>query len=356
MATDIFAITDTYQLMQAVERIKQPASYLVDTFFPNRMPVATSDYIAVEYRKGKRLLAPYITKGSRGVNINRDSSQVKIYAPPMVGPRRVISISDVAMRQFGEQPIFSTMTPGERAAAMQARDLVELLGMIQNRKNKMAADILQTGTTVIKGLADDGVTERIDTVDFGSSMIGTVTADWKIATTSIYDDLMGVSKRIQENTGEIPRLCICGANVEKYLLGNKEILDWLQIPNRQNLAMASFAPTFTAPQARFIGQIPALNMEFVSYLETYTDDDGKVKPFIDPDTVIVCNPGKGKQLYGAIDILDGQTKRFERYAAENVPHYVINEEAQQMSLVVYSRFLLVPDLLDDFVTMKVSNF
>ena len=154
-------ITSTYDLLPVVERIKQPASYLVDTFFPNVMPTSNSDYVTVEYRKEGRLLAPYIVKGSRGVNINRGTSRINLYKAPLVGPRRVIGLEDISLRQFGETPVFSTVTPAERAARMQANDLTELLRMIQNRKNKQAAEILQAGKTKIRGYADDGVTVEI---------------------------------------------------------------------------------------------------------------------------------------------------------------------------------------------------
>ena len=49
---------DTISLMAAMERIKPPASFLLDTFFPNVPPTVTTSVIMTEYRKGGRRLAP----------------------------------------------------------------------------------------------------------------------------------------------------------------------------------------------------------------------------------------------------------------------------------------------------------
>ena len=346
-------ITDTYQLIGTVEQIKKPASYLVDTWFPRQMPVSYTPWVSVEYRKEGRLLAPYIVKGTKGVNINRGKSRINNYAAPMVGPRRVIGLGDIELRQFGEQPIFSSIRPEERAARMQAQDLTELLRLIENRKNRMAADILQTGKTKIRGYADDGQTVEEDEIIFDWNGLINPTKPWNQAGATIYDDIKGASERIQEDSGYIPTLMLCGKNVEQYLLNNTELFKWMSLPNRQNVTMLSFAPHYTSPQARFVGHISALNMEIISYSETYTDDDGQVKPFLDPDTVIIGNPGKGKQLYGAITFMN-QAGNWQTIAANNVPVYLADPNAQQSSLTIFSRFVLVPEIMDDWLCMKVK--
>lgn len=352
--TNIFGIQDTVTLLQAVEQMKDPATYLVDTFFPQKLPTAFTDYVAVEYRKGKRLLAPYIVKGSKGVNIARDSAQAKFYTAPLMGPRRVLSIQDVESRMFGETPIYSTISPEERAARLQAQDLVDLKKMLANRKNKMAADILQTGETLIKGYADDGQTFTQDTIKFDWTGNLPITVSWDNPAADIYSDIQTAVETIAENTGEYPTLMLCGKNVERYLIKNDEIKNWLMIPNRQNLTMASFAPRYDSINSRYIGQISALGLEVRSYIETYTDDDGTVKPFIDPDTVIIANPGKGKQLSGKVTLIE--SSGVKSYVAEFVPHYTIDENAQQMTLALYSRSLLVPDVIDDWITIRTAGF
>lgn len=349
---NIFGVKDTVAIIQAIEQKKDPATFLVDTFFPNKMPTSFSDSVAVEYKKGKRTLAPYIVKGSKGVNIGRGTAQAKIYTAPIMGPRRVLSLQDIESRIFGETPIYSSVKPEERAATLQAQDLDELRGMISNRKNKMAADILQTGQTVVKGFADDGETFVQDTIGFdwgGNLSVGT---SWDDTSADIYGDIQAAVEKIGEDTGEFPTLMVCGKNIERYLRNNKEIFDWLMVPNRGNLAMVSFAPRYDSNNSRYIGNISSLGLEVRSYIETYTDDDGEVKPFIDPDTVIIGIPGRGKQLSGRITLIESTGPK--SYVSEYVPHYVIDENAQQMSLALYSRQLLVPDVIDNWVCLRTK--
>lgn len=349
---NIFGIQDEITLLQAVENFKDPATFLVDTFFPQKVPTAFTDTVAIEYRKGKRVLAPYIVKGSKGVNVNRETAQAKSYKAPLMGPRRILSIEDIESRMFGETPIFSTVKPEERAAQLQAQDLAELKKMIANRKNKMAADILQTGETVIKGYADDGITFTQDTISFDWNGNLTVATSWDNPAATIYADIQAAVEKIGEDTGEFPTLMLCGKNIAKYLLANNEIKNWLMIPNRENLAMMSFAPRYNTINTQYIGTISALGLEVISYIETYTDDDGTVKPFINPDSVIIANPGKGKQLSGRITLLENSGVK--SYVAEYVPHYSIDTNAQQMSLALYSRSLLVPDVIDDWICLQTK--
>ena len=348
-----FEITDTYTLLATVENIKLPNTYLADTFFPNRQAVF-SDYFAIEYRESQRSLAPAIVRDSGGVNIGRGKSKIARYAIPTFGAKRVISIDDLRQRQFGEEFIFSKVTPEERQARMQAEDLVELLRLHANRRNKVAADILTTGKTTLKSYADDGRVIEQEEIDFGWNGLITPTTDWTDSDATIYDDLYAVSERIQESTSTIPTLAICGKNVEKYLLANKQLKEWLAIPNRENLAMLSLAPTFTDVQARFIGYLSALNLTFTGYYATYRDDDGTVKPFIPDDCLLICNPGLGTIYTGAVTLLEADGN-FRTYASEYVPQYLSNIEARQISLTVYSRFLPVPRLMDDWCCLKVAQ-
>ena len=346
---NIFEIRDTVTLLQAVELIKPAASYLTDTFFSRKEPVANTSMVAVEYRKGKRLLAPYIVKGSRGVNIGRDSATGKMYRAPMVGPRRVFGVADLEMRQFGEVPAFSQMTPAERAAAMQAQDLKDLLAMIRNRQNQMAADILTTGKTVIKGYADDGKTFIEDTIDYQFENVKAVPAtNWTNASATIYEELKAGIEQIAEDTGSLPTMLLCGSGIEKCLLNNKELKEWLSAANRQNWMMASVQPKYLAPQTRYIGTISALGIEIYSYYETYTDESGDVKPFIPENAAILITPDMGRQSFGAVTLID-KSAGVVTYAAEAVPKYTIDELNNEMSLAVYSRFIMIPDDIQSWI-------
>lgn len=348
---NIFGITDTITLIEAVELFKQPATYLLDTFFTQKMPVANTSMVGFEIYKGKRQLAPYIVRGSRGIDIAREKVDARFYTSPMIGARRVISIQDIESRIFGEQPIFTTLSPEERAAQLQARDLQELLRRISNTKNKMCAEILTTGKVEVAGFADDGEKIIEDTIDFNWTNARTKT--WSNASADIYGDLEDAVNQIAEDTGELPTMLLCGKNIEKYFLNNKAMKDWLMVSNRQNLTLASLQPHYISPQSRYLGTISALGLEIYSYLESYYDDNTKtVKPYIPADMAIVIKPGKGKQLYGAVTLIEEGGA--STYSAEYVPVYNNDTKAQVMSLSIYSRFLPVPNDVCDWVSFTVN--
>ena len=347
-------INDSLSLSKAIEQIKPESRFLVDTFFPNIMPPALTKMVGVEYRKYGRNLAPYVVSGGHGVNIGRAGSIMKYYAPPLLGARRIVSPEDIEHRDFGEQPIYTTMTPAERASRIQSRDLKELSGMVENRKNQMASEILTTGKLTIKGYADDGVTPRDDSISFDWNGKMTPTIPWNNSNADILGDLERASEKIQEDAGQIPTVMIVGKNVARYLLKNAEILSWLSIPSRENFALMSMQPKLTSPQIMRIGLIQMLNLEIYSYFETYQDESGNLRNYIDDNLIIIGIPGFGSQLYGSITLLNNNGQ-FETYSTQLLPHYHANQDTQSLALTVYSRVILVPTVVDSWISMNVLD-
>lgn len=345
---------DTLTLMQAMERIKAPASFLLDTFFPNVPEAAPSTKIAVEYRKKGRSLAPFVSRGAKGINMKRAGSKVAIYEPPMMGPRTVVDPVQVMERGFGEN-IVSSVTPAQRAAKMQAEDLAYLQSTIINRKNKMAADILSKGSCVIEGYADDGKTVVLDTIDFDWDQKVTPAVQWDKPGATIYEDIKALSETIQENSGMIPTVMVCGKNIENYLLNNDQIMKWLAIPNAANLQIMNFAPKYISPQVRYIGRIMGLNIDMYSYTETYTNDNGVATSFIDANDVVLGVPGRGRQLHGAVTLLNDEGNGYTTYSGIYVPYYSGNKDTQELALTMYSRCVLAPEFVDDWGVIKAKG-
>lgn len=353
MALEDVSFKDTYTMMQAMDRIKPPASFLVDTFFPIVPATSLTTKIGVEYRKGARRLAPFIISGSGGVNMAREQSKLDFYEPPMMGPRRILSPDDISNRGFGES-VISSQTPEQRANQILAKDLVDLQSTIMNRKNKMAADILTGGQCEIKGYAADGKIVKTDTVKFDDwTQKLTPSVKWDQANADIYGDMAEISSSIQENAGMVPTVGICGRNIMDYILGNDAMMKYMSISNNANLSLLNFQPRIVAPQVMFMGRILSLNLELYSYTETYTDEEDNVKSFIGDDDVIIGIPGRGKQLHGAVTLVEG--KSFKTYSGNYVPAYRANEDDNTVSLSMYSRCVLVPETVDDWGTIKAKE-
>ena len=350
---DLFTFEGSVTLLKAVEKIDRPANFLSEMFFPKKQALET-DFAAIEYRKVNRNIAPYVVSGARGVNIARGTTKVKTFFAPNFAASRVIGIEDLRRRQFGEIPnIFNAVKPEERLAKLQAQDLLELTELIENRRGVMAAEILQTGKLNLRSYADDGRLVSEETIDFDcSANIVSPTVHWDNAAAKIYSDLLSASETIQEATGTIPTVAICGRNIENYLIQNDEIKTWLMVPNRENMTMINLQPHFTGVQARFIGRITSLNLDLYSYSQTYFDDEGNKKYFVGEDNVIM-GTRNGSTCYFPITLM--QNGQPYTVSANVVPQYTYNDEARTRRLTVYSRFVQVPETFGDWITIKARG-
>lgn len=350
-----FLIDEGITLLQAIEKIQTPANFLTSQFF-NETVMSPNNTVALETRKAGRLLAPAIVKNAKGVNVDRTTATAKWYSPFTFAPRRVIGLEDVSRRIFGEVPnLYGSLTPEQRAARMQAEDLADLLKLHENRREQMAAELLQTGKLSMKAYADDGELAQLDTIEYGVPGIKKLTGTkiWSNAAADIYGDLLSASEQIQKDTGVIPTIAICGKNIERYLIKNTEILNWLMIPNRQNLAMASLEPRFTSPETRFIGRIGALNLDLYSYAKTYLDENLQAVPFIGDNTIIIAAPNIGSTVYCPVTIFSKE-QSFQTVLSQYVPKYTINEESETLSLTIYSKCLIVPRDVESWITLTVA--
>ena len=355
MAKFAIDMDDTVSLIKTVEQFKPEARFLVDTFFPNVLPTSLSESIAIEYRKFGRSLAPYVVPGARGINIGRTGTIIRQYTPPILAPRRIITAQELMHRQDGEPLTEAGMNYSERAVMIQSRDLRELTSMIANRKNQMAAEILTTGKLTLKGYADDGITPRDDSIIFDWNGKMTPTTPWSSLSADVYADLKRASEKIQEEAGIVPTVMICGRNVAQYLIKNADIYKWLSVPSRENFALMSLQPKLESPQIMRIGIIQSLNLEIYSYFETYQDENGNLQRFIGDNQIIIGVPGFGSQAYGAIPILEQNSKTFTTYSAQYIPVYHSNQDTQSVSLTVYSRVILVPTMVDSWISMNVTE-
>ena len=346
-------VNDTIQLIKATERIKPPQTFLSDVFFPT-VETYPSPSVLIEYRTvGSSKLAPYVVRGSKGQQVQREGSVMARYDPPLMAPRRVITQSDMMMRGFGETPFYSTISAEERQARLQMDDLRDLVDMIANRKNQMAAELLSTGKITVEGYDDYGTKQFIDEITFEHNADAVIMVPWSNANAKIYEDLQAMSETIQENSGMVPTVLIVGKNVPGYLLKNSNIKEWLGIPNRLTGNFVSFQPTFQSPQVQYIGQINALNLEVYCYNGTFRAENGTVTRYVGENDVIMGIPGRGRCIHAALPLLIDH--EFRNISAPYVPKYTVNDEENILALTVWTKFVLVPDYACDWVHATVAT-
>jgi len=344
-------LNDTRIMLAALEQSYPPQTLLRDTFFPN-MVTSASELIDIEYKKGGRRLAPFISSGG-GVNVERTGSEVKSYKPPMMAPKRPTTVQNINQRAFGE-PVYSSVSPEQRAAFLRATDLKELREMCTRRMEWMCAQLLVFGTFNVVGYSDDGKTSKTDTVtlDWTQKDTLTDTDTWDHAAADIYGNLQDASQTVSRNSGSTPEIGICSNKTGRYLLDNTAIKDWLLRP-RENISLMSIAPRIVQPGITRIGIIESINLEIYAYDGIYVDDSGATQQFIPDDYFIMGVPGRGRQMFGAVTQLE-QDQVWRSYQGAYVPKVWGDVGSDVQEVRVASRGIPVPEFIDDWYTLKVK--
>jgi hypothetical protein len=345
-------INNTYSLLQALEQSFLPQTLFRDTFFPNPLTFPTKT-VMMDYRKGNRKLAPFVAKGGSGKNVGRTGFSTKEYEPPMMAPDRPTTNENVESRGFGEN-VFSTMTPEQRAQLLRAQDMADLTDMNTRRIEWMCAHLMLFGQFEAKGYADDGETVIIDTVtypDWTQKLTLTGSDMWTDANADMYGQMQEMSQTVSRNSGRVPDVSIGSYKTCNKILKNASILQYLLIPNAQNLSLMSIQPRIISPGVVRIGYIQSLNLEIYAYDGIYEDDDGDIQQYIPDGYFVMGVSGRGSQLFGAVTQLE-QDGVWRTYQGANVPK-VWNETGKDVQKIrVASKCVPKPEFIDDWYTLK----
>lgn len=349
MAIDI---NNTYTLLQALEQSFPPQTLFRDTFFPDIKTFVTKT-VLMDYRKGSRVLSPFVSKSGGGVNVGRSGFSTKEYEPPMMAPQRPTTNADVENRVFGEN-VFSTVTPEQRAQQLRAQDMADLTDMNTRRIEWMCAQLMLFGQFHAAGYADDGKTQIIDTVtypDWTQKLTLTGTDMWTDASSDIYGQIQEMSQTVSRNSGRVPDVAIGSYATCNKILKNASIIDYLMIPNAQNMSLMSIQPKIVSPGVVRVGYIQSLNLEIYAYDGIYEDATETIQQYIPDGYFIMGVSGRGSQLFGAVTQLEQDGVR-RTYQGANVPK-VWNETGKDVQMLrVASKCVPKPEFIDDWYTLK----
>lgn len=351
-----FDINETRTLLGVVERKFRPNPVLVNTFFPNAVTYPTS-VLDVDYKKGGRKLAPFVVPGGKGVNIGRDGVVTRSYKAPMMRPKRILTVDDLSKRAAGEA-VYSTRTPEQRAEEYRAGDLRDLEDCCLRREEFMAAQLLINGEYEIKGYADDGKVQLVDTIAFDFTQELNLSGQDAWSDTEhadAYGQLSEAAKKIRQNAGLVPNVMFMSDKTAQLLLKNKSVRDHMLIPSRDNLALMSIQPQVESLEVTRFGRIGALNLEAYVYDGIYQDDEtDKPVQFLPDGYVVVGVSGRGRRLYGAVTQME-RDQQYHTYEGRYIPKVTADYESDTSAVIMSSRCLVVPESVDDWFVLKVTE-
>ena len=342
-------MSDYYEpkvLRGAIRKAERPKLFFKSRFFSNAVTFPT-ETVSFEFQEAARRLAPYVNPHLGAQAMSRDGYEVRDFRPPLVASMRPITNDTLAQKALGELPYNSGVTPEERAAKIAAQDIIDLQDAILRREEFMCARVKQDGKLIIKG---DGVNA---VVDYGFSNIKTPdAADRWTSSYDILGYLEALAEELQKN-GVNPDMLILGSSAAKALRDNNKFIKLL---DNRRVELGEIRPSQLEDGVNYIGRLVTFGAAFdiYSYAEwvPYDTDGGKLKPIIDPETVIMqSSRERNSMLYGAVTLND-EAGEFHTYMEEFVPNTWFTRNPPQKFISLSSRPLPMPHDLKSWVVLK----
>lgn len=354
MALDIFK---TPYLLTAVNNVLPPKSFLKDRYFPTNATtdLFATDDVLVEYKDGNKKVAPFVAPRQKGITILRSGSYMERYTPPLVAPRRVLTIDVLKQRGFGEA-LLSNLTPEDREATFLMQDMDEMSQMITRREELMAAEILTTNKCVMKHYADDltkPVEEKVLQFYEGESNPAEYVpgVKWDAAGARIIDDIYAMIGMLSSRG--LPATDLIVASDVAATIINDEYIQKLLDLNNYNIG--AYSPV-ELPDG--VGRLITLNVygrniTIYTYDETYENEAGEIVPIMPSGTVVLTAPAAGRGMYGAVTQLEQEDMRYHTRKGTRIPKYLADPVADVRTLTLSSAPLLIPNNKNPWIVAKV---
>lgn len=325
--------TSTPVLLAAYEQKKKPTRFLQTRYFPRGVNFGT-DEVLVEYKKGARKMAPFVTPEVGGKFMARNGYRAEAYKPAFIAPKRALSIDTLKKKGFGEA-YYRQLSPAERAMAITANDLQEMDEAIVLREEWMCAQLLKNNSIIMKHYNDDNVlveTKKIEFFEGGSNTaIYTPTVSWDKDNADILGDGNAMVKMLTDEG--LPAVdMIVGSKAKKAIYNNEKILKLL---DNRRVELGFIDPTAEFEDATLVAQLDfeGHKLNIIEYTGTYEDETtGNNVPYIAPEAVIVTAPDCGVTNYGAITQIDYGQFDFTTYSGPRVPLYKVNDQVREVAL------------------------
>ncbi|KJK06540.1 major capsid protein [Pseudomonas tussilaginis] len=294
--TDIF---DTLTMLEAVEQMKTPRRFLMNTFFNGANPVTFgTEAVTIDIVKGQRTMAPFVHPSLPGSISLRNGFSSETYTPPYIQPKRKTRAEQILKRAPGDNP-FSARTPLERAGEQLGRDLVELDEEIIRREEWMCAQALTTGRVRVVG---DGVDDTIDFLMEDSHKVTLATGRWNSSDSDPIANLRQWKRQIARDSGRTGNVAVLSGEAQDAFQSNEAVLKQL---NTRRVDMGLIKPELLPDGVTYLGYLNDPGIDLYTYDEWYLDDEGDEQQMVPEGGLILGSTStRNAMLYGAIQDID----------------------------------------------------
>ena len=342
-------IYSTRSQLKALELMPPEYSFLYDTFCAD-MGTVENDKAIYDYKKGSRMMAPFVQPGTGGVVMARDGYQTREIGFCCIAPERIITMPDISTRAFGED-VLGAMTPEQRAKKMLAQDLTDMRKAIQRRREWMAMKVLLTGKLDIFRYTNEGrdLTTTLY-ADYGFTNVFTAVTKWNQAGATIDKDMHTIMDTVQEGLGTV-ELMVMSPDVADAMIANDKHFKTF---DGLNVKMGEINTKYRGQGVRFLGY-NSDGVEMYSFAGKYVDDDGLLKPILPSGTIIAGSRGMLKAIHGPVTQVEetGTTAAHKTYIKKEVPLRYGTVEGNAVKNRLTSCPTIVPFNVDGWVIANV---
>lgn len=335
---------DTYTLMAVVEEIVPQQSFFLDRYFATGDDdIFQSDKVLMEYQKGDRRMAPFVSPRAGDIPMDRQGYHISELQPAFIAPSRILTADDLRKRGFGEA-LYPGATKAQRAAKLQLKDMTDMDRRIRRREEWMAAQTMINNACTMQEYVDDHTKgETLHVKFFDNASEHRYTANVKWTTWDIMKgDVMAMCRMLTTR----------GLPAEDLVLGSEASAQMLELPGIEdklnknsginigaiNETLTKYDGVVFMGRLNFGGNI--LNVFSVD--ETYEDENGQTQRYFPETSAMVTAPGCGHMMYGQITQIDHGSTEFTDHAGTRVPKFILDQEHDVRKIRLGSRPLAAP--------------
>lgn len=336
---------DTYVLQAIVEEIVPQQTFFKDRYFPTEEgDVFAADKVLVEYQKGDRKMAAFVSERVGAIPMDRRGFSVHEFQPAFIGQSRTLTIDDLRKRGFGEA-LYPGMTKAERAARLQLKDLTELGLRITRREEWMAAQTMINNACTMQEYVDANTQGEILYVKFFDSATEhtyTVSTPWNANGGNFRADVQAMCRLLSRRGLKAADL-VLGSDVADFILED----EWVQKALDKNSGIIIGQIDQELSKYDGVVYMGTLNfggfkLNLISVDETYVDDNNTEQKYFPATSAMVTAPGCGHMMYGQITQIDFGATDYADHAGIRVPKFTLDQKTDTKEIRLASRPLAAP--------------
>lgn len=348
---DIF---DTRTMLDAIEQMKRPFTWLRDTFF-GRVHQFETETVDVDIVKGKRRMAPFVSPLSEGKLVEREGFSTNTIKPGYIKPFMITTAADLLKRQPGQMLYQGGQTIEQRASAQLGKDLATLMDLIDRREEWMAAKALDLGKVTMKIKAESG--DKTVEVDFLMAANHKITLAGQDVWSDTVNadpiaDLQAWATRIRQDSGINPTDVVMGSDACAAIINHPKVEKKMDM---RAVDMGEINPRQLPNGVSYVGRIkaPGLTVDIWTYEEWYVDEDsGNEEPMVPAKKVWMGSPNTANARLHAV-IQDLEAIEEGQAAVQRFPKSWVPKNPSARHLMVQSAPLVALQQPDAFVSAQV---